>query len=154
VTWLRAKDDRHLAMGSFQVGRVMTRERGPRPLAGSFELLLEVTPFFTVQQPERTFGLAASPLHMRWNFAASGDERVRLFAEVSGGLLYTGTPVPARTTTFNFLDQAGFGVRVAGSPRLWWLAGYRFQHISNGGRIRPNPGINFNFVYFGFSVVP
>ncbi len=154
VTWFRAKDDRRLVMGSFQVGRVMTHPRGPRPLAGSVELLLEVTPLIAIEQPDRTFGFAASPLHVRWNLAPWNHGRGRLFAEVSGGLLHTGQPVPARTTTFNFIDQAGFGVRFERTPRFAWLAGYRFQHISNGGRIRPNPGLNFNFAYAGFSVLP
>jgi hypothetical protein len=29
--------------------------------------------------------------------------------------------------------------------------GYRFQHVSKGGRIEPNPGINLNFFDFGVS---
>ena len=153
VTWLRAKEDHSLVMGSIQVGRVMTRESGPGPLAGSLELLLEVTPLIGVGQPEWTFGVAASPLHLRWNLAPWGRRPVRVFAEVSGGLLYTREPVPVRTTSFNFIDQAGFGLRFDRGARFAWLAGYRFQHISNGGRIKPNPGLNFNFAYAGFAIL-
>jgi hypothetical protein len=70
---------------------------------------------------------------------------------VTGSLLFTTDPVPARTTTFNFRDEAGFGVRIAQNQRRAWLVGYRFQHISNAGRVKTNPGANFNFVYLGLS---
>ena len=59
--------------------------------------------------------------------------------------------MPVRTTTFNFMDQAGFGIRLEESHGRAWLVGYRFQHISNGGRVKPNPGANFNFLYLGIS---
>lgn len=147
ITLFRAHKDRHTTMGSLQVGRVMTGRLGRGPLAGSFELLLEVTPLMVVRQPERTPGLAVSPLHLRWNFAPARS--LRAFGEVSGGLLYTSRPVPARTTSFNFIDQAGFGLRFEHRARRAFLLGYRFQHISNGGRVRPNPGANFNLLYAG-----
>jgi hypothetical protein len=150
VSWLRAHADRRLTMGSLDIGRLMTHQRGSGPLAGQFEFLLELTPFFAVEQPARTMGFTVSPLHMRWNFAGSPGHPVRPFAEASGGIVYTSDPVPVRTTTFNFIDQAGFGVRI-GNGRPWWLAGYRFQHISNAGRVKPNPGANFNFAYVGVS---
>jgi Lipid A 3-O-deacylase (PagL) len=152
VTWLRAHSDRSLAMGSVDVGRVMTNLRGPGPLAGQFEFLVEMTPLVVIHQPARAFGLTASPLHMRWNFAPISRRRFRAFAEASGGVVITNHPVPVRATTrFNFIDQAGFGVRFAAGARRVWLAGYRFQHISNAGRSEPNPGVNFNFVYVGVS---
>jgi hypothetical protein len=150
VTWLRAHADRRLTMASLQMGRVMTNELGHGPLAGSFEFLLEMTPLVVLHQPSPTFGLAVSPLHMRWNFAP--NHRVRPFAEASGGVIYTNQAVPVRTTTsFNFIDQAGFGLRVQTGGRLAVLGGYRFQHISNAGRVEPNPGANFNFLYAGVS---
>jgi lipid A 3-O-deacylase len=87
---------------------------------------------------------------MRWNFAPIGTYRVRPFAEASGGIIYTSEPVPARaTTSLNFIDQAGFGLRFGGRDKWAWLAGYRFQHVSNAGRVEPNPGANFNFAYAG-----
>ena len=90
-------------------------------------------------------------LFVRWNFPPAGERGPRIFGEVSGGLLFTEEAVPARTTTFNFIDQAGFGVRIGETGHRAWLVGYRFQHISNGGRVKPNPGLNFNFVYLGIS---
>jgi hypothetical protein len=104
------------------------------PGKGSLELLLDVTPFFQVRQPDLVRGWSVAPLFVRWNFPAIGDGAARVFGEVSGSLLFTSAPVPVRTTTFNFLDQAGFGVRFEESRGRAWLIGYRFQHISNAGR--------------------
>ncbi|HTL04039.1 MAG TPA: acyloxyacyl hydrolase [Vicinamibacterales bacterium] len=151
VTWLRAHSDRSIRMGSLEFGRIMTHQRGPAPLAGQFEFLLEITPLAVIHQPSRVFGVTASPLHMRWNFASIPQHRVRPFAEASGGVILTTQPVPLGTTSFNFIDQAGFGVRFENGTRRSWLVGYRFQHISNAGRVKPNPGANFNFVYAGVS---
>jgi lipid A 3-O-deacylase len=151
VSWLRAHPDRHITMGSLDIGRIMTGQVGHGPLAGQFEFLLEITPVLLVYQPSHAFGLATSPLHMRWNLAPG--HRLRPFTEVSGGIVFTNEPVPARTTRFNFIDQAGFGLRWETSARLALLAGYRFQHISNAGRVKPNPGVNFNLVYGGVTLL-
>jgi lipid A 3-O-deacylase PagL len=151
ITLFRAHKDRHLTTGTVQIGRVMTNQLGSGPLAGSFEFLLEVAPLIVLQQPDRTFGVAASPLHMRWNFLPMGSRPLRLFAEASGGIFLTNKAVPLRSTRFNFIDQAGFGLRIGRHPTRMWLAGYRFQHISNAGRVKPNPGVNLNFVYAGVS---
>ena len=154
VSWLRAHADRHVTLASLEVGRVLSGGVGPGALAGNFEMLLDATPFVLVQQPASTFGMSASPLHLRWNFQPLNSSGARLFAEASGAVLFTGQQVPPRTTRFNFLDQAGFGVRLPAGATRMWLVGYRFQHISNGGRVKPNPGSNFNLIYVGFSVLP
>ena len=146
ISLFRAKSDHQLAMASLAIGRVMAGGPGK----GSLELLVDVTPFFQVRQPDLVRGWSVAPLFVRWNFPAIGDG-ARLFGEVSGSLLFTTAPVPVRTTTFNFMDQAGFGVRFEESRGRAWLVGYRFQHISNAGRVKPNPGANFNFVYLGLS---
>jgi hypothetical protein len=147
ISLFRARNDHQLAMASFAIGRVMAGGPGK----GSLELLVDVTPFFQVRQPDLVRGWSVAPLFVRWNFPAMADSAVRVFAEVSGSLLFTAAPVPVRTTTFNYMDQAGFGVRVEESRGRAWLVGYRFQHISNAGRVQPNPGANFNFVYLALS---
>jgi hypothetical protein len=147
VSLFRANPDRNLKMASLQIGRVMSGGPG----GNNLQLTLDVTPFFQVHQPDAVLGWSISPLFVRWNFPPAGNRGARIFAEVAGGLLFTSEPVPVRTTTFNFLDQAGFGVRIEDGARRAWLIGYRFQHISNGGRVKPNPGANFNFVYAGVS---
>src|SRR5437870_9143974 len=103
VTWLRAHADRRLTMASLDVGRIVSARKGPGLVAGNFEFLVEITPFITLHQPAHAFGLTASPLHMRWNFAAPPTPALRLFAEVSGGIIYTNQAVPVGTTSFNFI---------------------------------------------------
>ena len=147
ISLFRARSDHQLAMASLSIGRVMAG----RPGKGSLELLVDVTPFMQVRQPDPVRGWSVAPLFVRWNFPAIGEGAVRIFGEVSGSLLFTTAPVPVRTTTFNFMDQAGFGVRFEESSGRAWLVGYRFQHISNAGRVEPNPGANFNFLYLGLS---
>lgn len=147
ISLFRAKSDHQLSMASFVIGRVMAGGPGK----GSLELLADVTPFFQVRQPDLVRGWSVAPLFIRWNFPPIGAGAARVFGEVSGSLLFTTAPVPVRTTTFNFMDQAGFGVRFEESRGRAWLVGYRFQHISNAGRVKPNPGANFNFVYLGLS---
>jgi len=151
VGWLRAHPDRRLTMGAIEIGRVLAGPVGRGALAGSFEFLADLTPIVAIQQPARTLGFGGSPLHLRWNFIPEGARHLSWFAEASGGLLYTSDPVPPRAAAFNFIDQAGFGLRIATQRNASFLGGYRFQHISNGGRVQPNPGVNFNFLYVGVS---
>jgi hypothetical protein len=132
-------------MASFAIGRVMAGG----PARGNLQLLVDVSPLIQVRQPDAVWGWSVAPLFLRWNFPPIG--RARFFSELSGSLLFTRAPVPARTTTFNFIDQAGFGLRIHQGDTRAWLIGYRFQHVSNAGRVKPNPGANFNFVYLGFS---
>lgn len=146
VSTFRANSDHQIAMASLAIGRVMAGGPGK----GSLELLVDVTPFFQIRQPDVVRGWSVAPLFVRWNLPAIGQS-ARAFAEVSGSMLFTNAPVPVRTTTFNFMDQAGFGVRIAENRSRAWVMGYRFQHISNAGRVKPNPGANFNFVYLGVS---
>lgn len=149
ISAFRADPDDKLALVSLQIGRVMTGG----PTGNNLELILDATPFIRVRQPEPVRGWAVSPLFIRWNFPPAGERGLRIFGEIAGALLFTEAPVPARTTKLNFLDQAGFGVRIEENAGRAWIIGYRFQHISNGGRVQPNPGVNFNFVYLGVSFI-
>jgi Lipid A 3-O-deacylase (PagL) len=149
VPLFRANPDNQISMASFQVGRVMSGATN----GNNLELVVDGTPFIFIRQPDGVKGWSVSPLFIRWNFPPAGHRGARIFGEIAGGLLFTTAPVPVRTTTFNFIDQAGFGVRIEESERRAWLVGYRFVHVSNGGRVRPNPGANFNFVYLAVSFV-
>ena len=64
----RSNADHQLAMASFVIGRVMAGSRGK----GSLELLVDVTPFFQVRQPDLVRGWSTAPLFIRWNFPALG----------------------------------------------------------------------------------
>ena len=52
------------------------------------------------------------------------------------------------STAFQFGDHVGLGVRFG--DRQQFDLGYRFQHLSNGSIKKPNQGINFNQIRFGY----
>ena len=148
-TLFGAQPDRRLSIAAVTWGRILTSQRGPGPLASQFEVLLEAVPVFVLLQPQRTSGVGFSPIFLRLNFTRS--PRVQPFAEIVGGILVTDREVPRGSTRFNFTPQAGVGVRVLVTRNRALLGGYRFHHISNGGRRLPNPGVNSNVVYLGVS---
>jgi lipid A 3-O-deacylase len=78
---------------------------------------------------------------------------VRPYLEVGAGVrLLTTTRISSTfsvATAFQFADMAGVGVEFG--SRQQFLAGYRFQHISNGGIKEPNPGINFSQLYLQYN---
>jgi lipid A 3-O-deacylase len=78
---------------------------------------------------------------------------VRPFIEVGAGIRLLSSPRISSDfplgTAFQFADMAGVGVQFGNRQR--YLAGYRFQHISNGGINEPNPGINFSQLYLQYN---
>lgn len=132
-------------------GRVLTDLRGPSWLRGRFEWSLEVVPLFAASSTGRARGAGVSPLVWRWNFAPRG--RWLPFAEVGGGALWTTAPIPAGTTGSNFTSYAGGGIRVMGRGRHGLVASYRLHHISNGNRLRRNPGVNAHMLTLGWTVL-
>ena len=68
-------------------------------------------------------------------------QRGAFHAEAAIGFHLVQTRIsPSRrfSTAFQFGDHVGVGYRSG-----HWVWGARFQHLSNGGIRRPNPGINF-----------
>jgi hypothetical protein len=51
-------------------------------------------------------------------------------------------------SAFQFADMLGIGVKLGKADQF--ALGYRFQHISNAGLERPNPGVNFNTIYLRY----
>ncbi|SMG32034.1 acyloxyacyl hydrolase [Paraburkholderia susongensis] len=78
---------------------------------------------------------------------------VRPFVEVGAGIRLLTSPTISSDfslgTAFQFADMAGVGVQFGEHQQ--YLAGYRFQHISNGGIKEPNPGINFSQLYLQYN---
>jgi hypothetical protein len=136
---------------SLSWGRLLTRPRGPGILRGQFEWSVELVPIFGQLKPEKTYGLGFSPLVWRWNFTPRG--RVVQFAELAGGALWTRDPVPARTTTANFTAHVSYGVRYFLTPKAAFVFAYRLHHISNGNRLKQNPGVNAHVLQLGFSLL-
>jgi hypothetical protein len=132
-------------------GRVLSGPKFSGALRGRFEWAFEVTPVYGQYHPHSTFGFGVSPLLWRWNFEPRG--RYAPFAQLSGGALWTSNPVPDRTTTANFIANAGAGVRVLLKSQQALVLLYRFDHISNGNRLDRNPGVNAHALHFGFSLL-
>jgi len=78
---------------------------------------------------------------------------VRPFVEVGAGIRLLTSPRISTDLTlssaFQFAETAGVGLQFG--ARQQYLAGYRFQHVSNGGIKEPNPGINFSQLYLQYN---
>jgi len=96
----------------------------------------------------------SSSLFLRYHFGGDSS-RVRPFAELSSGPVWSERRVPAGTSRFNFISQGGFGVTIRPRERYGVILGWRFGHISNGG-IEPdkNPGYNTNALVVGLQFRP
>ena len=78
--------------------------------------------------------------------------RLRPYIEVASGPLAAEKRVPASTSRFNFMSQAGAGFVFNSAGRLPVFAGYRFLHISNGGYAPRNPGLNVSAAVIGVQI--
>jgi hypothetical protein len=140
ITLLESQGGDRYATAQIAWGRILTDARGPGRLRGRFEWSVEATPILAQWRGGHAVGLGVTPLAWRWNIERSG--RVRPFVDVGGGALWTTEPLPAGTTGSNFTSHAGVGVRMLGPRGSGWLVSYRLHHISNGNRLRRNPGVN------------
>jgi hypothetical protein len=151
VDFRSARPDRRLTFGAVEIGRILTTKHGPGLLAGQFELSLQMMPI-VVRGPEDFWGVGLTPVFIRWSF--SGTRVVRPFVDASVGLMFVdwSTPGPGRIP-INFNEQMGIGMRVGHARAAGFLLGYRFQHISNGSRTHPSPGVDTHLLYAGLSFV-
>jgi lipid A 3-O-deacylase len=53
------------------------------------------------------------------------------------------------SSSFQFADTVGVGAAFGAHQQ--YLAGLRFQHVSNAGLERPNPGANFSEIYLQYN---
>ena len=132
-------------------GKVLTGINGSGWLRGNFEWSADLMPVYYIWQPDikaggrvvlpgkNAFGWGVNPLNLQWNF---GSHNFRPYAELGGGTLSTSVDVPATTSTFNFVTHGGIGVRLFRSAKNALNMSVRYEHISNAGLTRPNPGIN------------
>jgi hypothetical protein len=150
VVFHSSRDHKYL-LSSFSWGRVLSEPIGPGLLRGRFEWAIELVPLFSQYSPDTTFGAGVTPLTWRWNFDPRG--KIVPFAELAGGLLWTGDAVPPGTTSGNFTAHASYGLRYFHRPRKAIIVAYSFHHISNGNRLEKNPGVNAHVVQVGFSVM-
>jgi hypothetical protein len=102
-------------------------------------------------KPQTVYGFGAAPVGFVARYRASSLVGVQLRA--SGGIVYFSRPVPDPVACkLNFTADV---VLVADIRLARWLAlesGLRFNHISNGGRSRVNPGMNSRMVELGLAL--
>lgn len=112
---------------------------GPGHLAVRHRLTLLGT--WVQQGPEsRYIAVAASPSVEWWHHSG----RWALYGGAGGGFGgLDSQAVPGaqgQDFTFNWFGRGGLEYRGANS--MSWTAGFMFQHLSNGGQTKPNPGID------------
>ena len=122
------------------------------------ELAFVVSPM-NVRQPRSWFGntygdgeenvrAINGSLLIRRRFREDG-QRVSYYVEAGTGPMWAQKRVPAATSRFNFLSQAGAGMVILPQNRVSMVIGYRFGHISNGGYAPRNPGLNVSSLVIG-----
>ena len=107
---------------------------------------------FVVQKERKSvYGAGLSPIGLKFNFRR--QHRVQPFAGASGGFLYFREDVPVSgANRFTFTFDFGGGIQIVNSSRRTFTIGYKFQHMSNGGRSSINPGVDAQLIYAGFSI--
>jgi lipid A 3-O-deacylase len=136
-------DDRDggIITSRLHLGKILTADHGPGFLRGKFEMGAEVVPVNVFWQgDDPNYGFGVTPLLFKWNFTSS--RKVVPYIEVAGGMLWSVDGVPPGSANFNFTPQASFGLQFLRSDRKAVSIAVEYMHISNGGRVAPNPGIN------------
>jgi len=102
-------------------------------------------------QRETAYGAGITPIGLQLDFA--NGSKVHPFAHVNGGFLYFNKSMPIEDSgQFQFVGEAGGGVRIFTSDKRAVSIGVRFHHVSNGDRSGSNRGLNNFVIYAGFSV--
>jgi hypothetical protein len=124
----RARTDEELLMVQPQAGFRI----GPR-----LEWLVEAH-FAQLFRPEG-WAVGLVPVSARYFFGAGS---VAPYFGVGVGFCWTNLRIEEIDRRFNFLLEAGAGIR--GTPRAGraWMAELRWLHYSNAGTVRPNLGFN------------
>lgn len=128
------------------------------PLSPRTEVSFGVAPV-TLWQPRSWFGnefgdgnervrAVATSVMIRRTFGLPSN-RVQWFLEGGTGPMLAEKRVPASTSRFNFMTQAGGGVVLMPNARVPLFLAYRFLHISNGGYAPRNPGLNVSSLVVG-----
>ena len=142
-----SSSERNIWIMAMEFGRIMTRRVGPGPLAGQLEYVFQGQPTI-VRGPDHFGGMGFTPILLRWNFA--GGKQIRPMFEAGAGLMYIYWPDPKpNQVALNFYEQVGFGARIGRTTTAGLVVGFKYQHISNGGRAKPSTGTDAYIVYGG-----
>jgi hypothetical protein len=149
-------NDRRVTLAGFRYGR---RIFNTRPLA--FTYTVDAIPAVLVSQPrnfkgtntggrEWIYGAGFSPIG--FHFDVLPRHRLQPFVDASGGGVWFTRALPySDSTKFNFMFEAGGGVRYFERNGHALTFGWKFHHISNAYRVDDNPGIDSNMIYTAFS---
>ena len=138
--------------GVFNVGArfglILTAPHGPGFLKGRLEYALDVLPLFCVTQANGTAcGGGVDPFAFKW--ILSTPRKVAPYFEIGGGTLFTNLKTPPGTSQINFTSGGALGLHFLQSRHNLSVE-IRYQHISNAGMTKPNPGINTIQLRVGF----
>lgn len=129
-------------------GLILTAPHGPGFLKGRLEYALDVLPLYCVTQANGTAcGGGVDPFAFKW--ILSTPKKVAPYFEIGGGTLFTDMATPPKTSQINFTTGGALGLHLLQSKHNI-SAEFRFQHISNAGMTKPNPGINTIQLRIGF----
>ncbi len=130
----------------FRLGRVLTHERGPGILRGSFEMAADVIPLdeYWIRGAQYSGGI--DPLVLKWNFT-SGCKVVPYAAIVGGVLFSTHNLPPGDTSQVNFTSGAEIGAQVFRKGRNSVDLSVKAYHLSNASLGNHNPGLNANLQF-------
>ncbi len=110
------------------------------------------TPNVQPTMRETTYGAGFQPVNFKFIFFAKN--RLKPYAQVGAGVLFTNKAVPVpRSTLFQLTGDFGGGLMYMLAPNKAVSLGYKYFHISNGninGKIN-NPGFNANVFYVNYS---
>ncbi len=140
--------DRSQAFGAAIVGfeRVATDPGGPGWLRGQLGFSVELVPMFLISEGQTAYGTGFNLLGH--HYLAAG-RTFRPFITLGAGLVVSKQKIPEQVSNVNFTPQIGFGYLFVDRQANVYSVEVRFHHLSNGGLVSPNPGINSALVQFG-----
>lgn len=104
---------------------------------------------FRSTRPTR-YAFGAAPLGLQINFRPR--RKLQPFVEGSGGMLYFSKRTPNFVgTRFAYTADIGAGLEFRLKNKKSFTLGYKYYHISNGGRGIENPGFDNNLFYIGYT---
>lgn len=136
--------------GSLTLGiqRGMTGMVGPGWLRGKLTAALEFLPAYVLSQESTTYAVGFNLLARHY----FGTRRsVRPFVTFGAGMLVSEDEIPTGTANLNFTPQVGAGIAIMDASDRLLTIEYRLHHLSNGGRVDVNPGINSSVLQFGIT---
>ncbi|MCY7377286.1 MAG: acyloxyacyl hydrolase [Pyrinomonadaceae bacterium] len=159
---------RDLHLFTFRVGRIIGTKRnvsyeymfGATPLAiftknevvNKSYISPTQTPNIAPTKRETTYGIGVQPVNFKFMFFAKN--RLKPYAQVGAGILFTNKAVPVpQSTLFQLTGDFGGGLMYLLSEKRAVNFGYKYFHISNGNineKIN-NPGFNANVFYVSYS---